>query len=168
MFQWKERCVRGKCRGRGGTFLVQSQKKHKGCVSFVAYFPLWSELSTWKHKADIATGLMEKESLGSQIVVACILNSGWACLRPGVPCLGHQQNCRTHGIKIMDAVTFSLFNLVVIVGEEPESTTDVFSNTWTAPAGVTPHLLLFCSVLPNGRYPHRLLLLGQKLAYLLI
>lgn len=115
MFQWKERCVRGKCGGRGGTYLIQSQKKHKGCVSFVAYFPLWSELSTWKHKADIAPGLIEKV-LGLRLLW-CAFWTAAGLVRPGAPCLGHQQNCRSHGVKITDAVTFSLVNLVVIVWE---------------------------------------------------
>lgn len=133
MFQWKERCVRGKCRGRGGTFLVQSQKEQKGCVALVAYFPFGIEPSTWKHKATLPQPRWGMKVLGLSSFwcafwVVDWVHQTWSPL-PGA--LG--ELCSPHKIRFMDAMRLSLFNLVLIFREELECTASVFSNTWTAP-----------------------------------
>lgn len=53
MFQWKERCVGGKCRGRGGADLGQAQKEQKGWVALGPYFPFGKEASTLIHRGTL-------------------------------------------------------------------------------------------------------------------
>lgn len=53
MFQWKERCVGGKRRGKGGTFLVHSQKEQQGCVALAAFFPFGIEPGGWRRTATL-------------------------------------------------------------------------------------------------------------------
>lgn len=53
MFQWKERCAGGKCRGRGGADLGQAQKEQKGWVALGPYFPFGIEPSTLIHQGTL-------------------------------------------------------------------------------------------------------------------
>lgn len=113
MFQWKERCVGGKCRGKGGAFLVQAQKEQKGCVALGAYFPLGIEPSTWKQKAPLPQPRWGMDVLGLCSFWGCRLGSSDS---PWPGALG--ELCSLPKIKFMDATRLGLFNLVLILKQE--------------------------------------------------
>lgn len=168
MFQWKERCVGGKCRGRGGTFLVQSQKKQKGCVTLVAYFPLWSELSTWKHTETLP------QSWGS-LHLGVHFGKSTGLIRPRGPFLGHQQTSAaimTLGVWMPRELVCLIWfwyldrNYSQCLLQHMDSSVKL---DW-CPASVrkTLRLFLFYSVLPDARDSPMLFFLVQKLTHLLM